>query len=111
MSVHDFGMPHTYSDEYIRPLKDIREENDQLVAAWLAKGNMVQQVPRGVSGLGSEEIPNNILLRMPSWQRKEYYKRRAMMTLEDIVLEDEHVARVETLEKEVELVSEMAGRV
>jgi hypothetical protein len=99
MSVHDFGMPLSYCEEYLRPLKDIREENDILVAEWLAKGHHIQQVPRGESGVnGDQELPAAQLLRMPYWQRMAYYKKRSKLTdnpLDSIVLDDEHVKRVE----------------
>ena len=111
MTIHDFGMPLSYSDELERPKADIREENDRLIAAFLARGGHIQQVARGVSGLQLEELTPKELLRLPAWKRVEWYKRRAILADQpiDIELHDEHVARVEAVEAEQEAVKEVAS--
>ena len=112
MTLHDFGFPLTYSEECERSKADIREENDRLIAEFLARGGHIQQVATGVSGIGLVELPIKEVLRMPSWKRREYYRKMALKegaAVLDIELQDEHVARVETMQAEQEVVDLFGG--
>lgn len=96
MSIHDFGMPHTYSDDPTPSHALLKEQLDRDVANFLASGKKPTTVATGVSGLRLLDIPAQELLRMPYWQRMQFYRYREMMdnAAEEPVLEDIHAERL-----------------
>ena len=113
MSIHDFGFPLNYSDELCMSKADLREDNDRLIAEFLARGGVIKQIAAGVSGIAPADMAMADVMRLPAWQRQEWFKKRQILSNDVVAIDlvDEHVARVETLENEAEAVAEVAPAV
>lgn len=117
MTIHDFGMPLTYSDEPPVDKKTLAAQLEADRKAFLSTGGAVTLRKPGETGLLLDEVAYSEMLSWPASQRIAYMRKRQMLNPCGVnaichsEFVDEHVKRLQHLEAEQEVLQEVVGDV